>query len=70
MNFGKKTTVFVFVIVISSVLLGSLLVATVSEDVGEGVGDYEARIAELETEVEALTITAGTNRELLDFLEE
>ena len=70
MNFGKKITVATIALIISSILLGSLFVSAAPEDPGVGTGDYEARIAELEAEIVELTILAGTNRELLDFLEE
>jgi hypothetical protein len=72
MKFGKKFTTVIFVLIVSSILLGSLLVSAAPEDpgAGTGVGDYDARIAELEAEIVELTILAGTNRELLDFLEE
>ncbi len=70
MNIKRKTIVLTSVIIIASFILGSVLVAAAPGDTGVGTGDYEARIAELEEEVEALTILSGTNRELLDFLED
>jgi hypothetical protein len=82
----RKYVIIISTILVATLLVSSVLAAVpeggfeelwaaltgVQEDVEElqTQVDLQAQIDELEAEVEALTILSGTNRELLDFLEE